>query len=1054
MAQVIVELTGDERKVLAAYQKAAAADKALRESTGKTGAEGTKASNEFAKSWIKAGDGSSRAIDGLLRQMRKAGPEGRAAAEEAEKHFRKTGTAGRQSIESLIEKLKSVDPEAASAAESIVGSLGGAADDSATALDKTLAKLVDLGPAGAKAASMIKADLRASAVDSAIAFEGIVRELEQLDPAAAESARKIQATMAEADRQSQLKETLASLRQLGPEGEIAARKIASELAQASAKAEGGFDGIIANLEKIDPAAAEAARRVKTELQQADRDSEFKVTLASMRNLGGESAEIASRIEQELSQAAAESAGSMDVLLAKLGEIDPKATEAAERIKKELSEAAKYSEGKFEGTLTKLRSMGPVGQRVASELKTHLVNAGELAEESIDDVVTALRKIDPAAADAAADIQAIATRGETAFSKFGKSAVGQITSIAGAYVGVQEVIQTIIAANQKVIQTNKEILEGLKAQESGDRRLLQVSNDAEDFQQLRGTADQLAKDYGIDRDQARNLVFSARSEGFESSAGFIAQNQQVIDVESQAQVAGQIPALFKKEGLTAEQAINATLSGATESRLSFEQIGSALPGAAEGGALAGASSTETVAALSVLASRFKSAETAADRLKAFTSKVGLDTGDDGSHEKIAKKQQAEDDRAERARTTFRGLQERVTDTKTDIERAEAGPRTDATERRLADLQIKLERAERAVKEFDQTDLTAKKIESGPTRESLQGKGIIRAVQAIKALPEEQRQDFLGESQEINAAYKILVEELDAIVSRQDVIADAVAKTGTDQSPVAIRRAAAAADPKLAATLKVAQSDNALAIDRENRRAVEEAERQEQRNQALQGAENTGASEFRIGLAENLTEGLRGFGVKNTQALIPAISGNALSNLERDLSLAQEAGDEQAGPTLLATNQLRRRRDNDANAILSPDETAQFLRSTGTDILPGEVQPEQQETLTASIIEQANQSRGLERSLSLGLLQPLANAGSFTAQAGVNSAASEGSASADKIVAALERQNEILQRIEAGQDKVADASSKAADASSKTAENTRPRPSKANADAVVRQARESK
>lgn len=116
MAQVIVELSGDERKVLEAYKKALDADKALRDSTGKTGAAGQKASNEFATAWLKAGKESASSVNMLLVEMRKTGPEGRKAAEELEKHFRKTGEHGRKSLDSVISKLKEIDPAAANVA--------------------------------------------------------------------------------------------------------------------------------------------------------------------------------------------------------------------------------------------------------------------------------------------------------------------------------------------------------------------------------------------------------------------------------------------------------------------------------------------------------------------------------------------------------------------------------------------------------------------------------------------------------------------------------------------------------------------------------------------------------------------------------------------------------------------------------------------------------------------------------------------------------------------------------------------------------------------------
>ena len=364
-------------------------------------------------------------------------------------------------------------------------------------------------------------------------------------------------------------------------------------------------------------------------------------------------------------------------------------------------------------------------------------------------------------------------------------------------------------------------------------------------------------------------------------------------------------------------------------------------------------------------------------------------------------------------------------------------------------MRLERAERAVQEFDKTSLTRKEVKTEAARESLSGKGLIEAVKQIQALPEDQRRDFLGDSQEVNAAYKIFTEEFDSIVERQSVIQDAMAKTGTDQSPVALRNAAAAADPRLAALKETVKSENALEIAREENRAVQEGERQTQTNRNLQGAENAGASPFRIALAENAAETLQGFGVQNAQDVIPGISGNAIANLERDLSLAQNAGDGQAAKTLLAANQLRQRRNTDKNAILSRDETAQYLSSENNFVTPGDVSEDQQRELTRSIIEEANNARGIERSLSTSLLRPLAGAGSVLAQSGLDSAAGEGTAAssriAERMLEALEKNNAMMER----QNVVLEQN---AEASSKTADNTVPRVQQPNAGEIARQARQ--
>jgi hypothetical protein len=158
-----------------------------------------------------------------------------------------------------------------------------------------------------------------------------------------------------------------------------------------------------------------------------------------------------------------------------------------------------------------------------------------------------------------------------------------------------------------------------------RRLVQISVDASDLQKMEALADQVAVEEGVEREITRRVLFSARSEGFEDFFREIIASARVIAPESAAQAAGQVPALFPKAKLTPQQSINAALMAATQSRLTFEQLTATLPGAAEGAGAAGATPAETFALQSVLASRFKSAETAADRIKALGSAIALDKG---------------------------------------------------------------------------------------------------------------------------------------------------------------------------------------------------------------------------------------------------------------------------------------------------------------------------------------------------------------------------------------------------------------------------------------------
>lgn len=165
------------------------------------------------------------------------------------------------------------------------------------------------------------------------------------------------------------------------------------------------------------------------------------------------------------------------------------------------------------------------------------------------------------------------------------------------------------------------LAALQKTQTADRRLLQISQSAEEFSQLRSQADTLAGQFGVDRAVVREVIFSAVSENFRDAVPAIIAANQVIDPVSAAGVAGQVPALFKGT-IGALEAVDLTLKAAQASRLDFEQIARSLPQAAEGGGIAKATAEETLAVLSVLASEFKSGETAADRIKAFATKAGI------------------------------------------------------------------------------------------------------------------------------------------------------------------------------------------------------------------------------------------------------------------------------------------------------------------------------------------------------------------------------------------------------------------------------------------------
>jgi hypothetical protein len=204
--------------------------------------------------------------------------------------------------------------------------------------------------------------------------------------------------------------------------------------------------------------------------------------------------------------------------------------------------------------------------------------------------------------------------------FGENATAKIAQMATGWVSVQSAVRF---ATEAVRQYNEERDKGKSETESlkdARRRLFQVSDD--DFGQLEQRADNAAQMFGVDRALARNVLFAARSEGFEDDYEKIIAMTPVIDPQASGTVAGQVRKLFTSENLDAGEAVAGVLRGAKSSRLDFEGLTRALPQVGEGGRAQGAGFDESIAAVSVLASVFKTGETTGDRLKAFLSKLSL------------------------------------------------------------------------------------------------------------------------------------------------------------------------------------------------------------------------------------------------------------------------------------------------------------------------------------------------------------------------------------------------------------------------------------------------
>ena len=240
--------------------------------------------------------------------------------------------------------------------------------------------------------------------------------------------------------------------------------------------------------------------------------------------------------------------------------------------------------------------------------------GKITQDQYSDAVrrakTALDQADTGAA-----------KSQGVFSSLGS----QIATLAAGYVSWNTILQLTGEAMQFVREETEKAKQSQDSLVDSRRRLAQVASTEQDLAAMLERADAAAIKYGVDRKAAQEVMFQARSEGFEKDFEKVLQNATVVNPQAAAGVAGQVPGLFRQtQEVSTEQAITGTLAAAQQSRLDFEGIARALPQAAEGVSQAKGTFEETAAALGVLAGRFKSGDTAAERIKLFSAKLAQTT----------------------------------------------------------------------------------------------------------------------------------------------------------------------------------------------------------------------------------------------------------------------------------------------------------------------------------------------------------------------------------------------------------------------------------------------
>jgi hypothetical protein len=335
----------------------------------------------------------------------------------------------------------------------------------------------------------------------------------------------------------------------------------------------------------------------------------------------------------------------------------------------------------------------------------------------EDQIDALDKVSAAKAKTTRELGKVNNELSGLFSGslqgFGEMATG-VGVVTAATAQLLKSLGLVKKAKEDALRTQ----EGLS---DSNRRLIQVAKNPEDLAAMQKKADDTSLATGVPRDVARQIMFSARSEGFEESYSGIMAANQVVDPLAAAGVAGKVPALFQGS-IGSIESVSLGLKAAEGSTLSFENMATSLPIAAEGGALVGASPEEVFATQGVLASRFKSGDEAAGRIKGFAASAGMD-------------------------------------------------------------------------------------------ERMKGKGIIGAWETIRDMPEDERKDYLGKSQELNMAYEIIGQEMPKIREQKKILEDERKQFASGGGILRNRVNLAKTDPSTANITRVRKSEIEKEMTRE-------------------------------------------------------------------------------------------------------------------------------------------------------------------------------------------------------------------------------------------------
>lgn len=211
--------------------------------------------------------------------------------------------------------------------------------------------------------------------------------------------------------------------------------------------------------------------------------------------------------------------------------------------------------------------------------------------------------------------------EVAKQAFGSAQMNSLMQYAAGMFSITAAVGVLKDAMNLMKQETDGALASVNGLTKARMGLNQVGTSAQDIAGRNEFADNLAMQYGVSRDAARELVMSARSEGFEGTESNIARLHaaNIVDPKAAITAAGMVRGNLGKDRVSPMQAVVGTLIGGEVSRSTVEQYASELPklSGAVGGL--GASPAETMATVAILATEN---ERAAEYTATFANQLGI------------------------------------------------------------------------------------------------------------------------------------------------------------------------------------------------------------------------------------------------------------------------------------------------------------------------------------------------------------------------------------------------------------------------------------------------